>query len=450
MYESRHVMIPLEQASSQTIRALELPRRSSYHSSPSDWRDQVIYFLLPDRFSDGLEDTRPLLDPNHRMVARPANFRWDKWAQSGGDRYQGGTIRGITSKLGYIRDLGATTLWVGPVFKQRASVDSYHGYAIQNFLEVEPRLGTRRDLVELVDKAHQFGLRILLDVVFNHTGDNWIYADGQDQPRYLPWPSFYPKGKWRSTNSNLVDQPGDPEDGVWPREFQRDDFYTRAGMGNLGSGDIDDPHAEFRRSDFFGDRDVNYDAPLVLNDVARCYKYWIALTDCDGFRIDTLKHLDEETGRNLCGAIKEYAANLGKADFFLVGEVAGSDSDAERYLEVLKSNLNATLDIGGSRVTLGAVGKGLLAPSAYFEFITTWHDDLGTHRNAGRRHVTILDDHDCVIGEKRRFSTDAASDHQVVAPVAIQLFSLGIPCIYYGTEQAFSGPEKSEREIGRA
>jgi len=75
-----------------------------------------------------------------------------------------------------------------------------------------------------------------------------------------------------------------------------------------------------------------------------------------------------------------------------------------------------------------------------------WNDELGSHRNAGRSHVSILDDHDHVSGDKVRFSSEAASDHQVVAGVAIQLFSLGIPCVYYGTEQAFSGPEKSERD----
>ncbi|MBC8094960.1 MAG: alpha-amylase, partial [Akkermansiaceae bacterium] len=73
-------------------------------------------------------------------------------------------------------------------------------------------------------------------------------------------------------------------------------------------------------------------------------------------------------------------------------------------------------------------------------------DELGSHRDSGQRHVSILDDHDHVSGDKIRFSTDAASETQVVAGVALQLFSLGIPCIYYGTEQSFAGPEKSLRD----
>jgi len=159
-----------------------------------------------------------------------------------------------------------------------------------------------------------------------------------------------------------------------------------------------------------------------------------------------MKHVDADTGRNFCGSIKEFAANLGKTDFFLVGEVAGDDQSAERYREVLGTNLNATLDIGESRCLLHAVAKGIEAPGRYFSFVRTWNDDLGSHRNAGRSHVSVLDDHDHVSGNKVRFSSDAASDHQVVSGVAIQLFSLGIPCLFYGIEQAFAGPEKSERD----
>lgn len=427
------------------VREVTLPRRALAHPSPADWRDEVIYFLLPDRFSDGQEAGRPLLDPVRQADFRPAGFRWDGWAESGGDRYQGGTLTGITSKLAYIKGLGATTLWIGPVFKQRLHWDTYHGYAIQDFLEVDPRLGTRQDLVDLVAACHAQGLRVLLDTVFNHTGNNWIYRNGQDQPPYLPWPQSYPRGDWRDGQGGLVATIGSDDDGVWPLELQPEDRYTRAGEGDLGAGSIDDPHAEFRRTDFVGDRDINYDGTRALDDIARCYKYWIALTDCDGFRIDTLKHVDQETGRNFCGTIKEFAANLGKARFFLVAEVAGADADAERYLQVLGSNLDATLDIGEVRPALTSVAKGLIAPSQYFDIVGAWDDALGSHRDSGQRHVSILDDHDHVAGEKVRFSTDAASDHQVVAGVAIQLFSLGVPCIYYGTEQAFAGPEKSER-----
>jgi glycosidase len=429
-----------------SVRAVPLPRRELSFPSPEDWRDEVIYFLLPDRFSDGKEATRLALDLSNLAAARPAGFAFKPWSDSGGGRYQGGSINGIRSKLDYIKNLGATTLWIGPIFKQRAYANDFHGYAIQDFLDVDPRLGTRQDLVDLVAAAHQRGMRVLLDVVFNHTADTWIYQNGQDQPPFLPFPQFYQKGQWRSGTGGLTTTIAGDDDGVHPRELQMDEYYTRAGEGDLGAGDINDPHAEFRRTDFDGDRKINYDGTAALDDVARCYKYWIALTDCDGLRLDTLKHVPPDVGRNFCGTIKEYAANLGKKNFFLVGEVAGADTDADYYLKIMGSNLDATLDIGEIRPTLTAVAKGLAPPNKYFDIVRLWDDALGSHRDSGKHRVSILDDHDCVSGPKVRFSTDASGDHQVVAGVAIQLFSLGIPCIYYGTEQAFAGPERALRD----
>jgi glycosidase len=436
----------LGQPRPSSLASFALPRRERFFPSPADWRDEVLYFLLPDRFSDGGEAGRPALDRADLAAARPPTFRFDRWAQGGGERWQGGTLRGITSKIGYLKTLGATCLWVGPVFKQRRHLDTYHGYAIQDFLEVDPHFGSRRDLVEMVDAAHAQGLRVILDIIFNHSGHNWDYVAGVNPP-FRPWPSFHDKGPWIDAGGQHTTTIAGDDDGVFPIELREDRSYTRAGKGSLAAGHVDDPRAEAKRTDFDGSfRDFNYDDPDTLTDVLRCFKYWIALTDGDGFRLDTLKHVSQEQGRNFCGAIKEFAQNLGKADFFLVGEVAGSDDDAQRYRDVLGGNLDATLDIGGSRRVLRAVAKGLAAPGDYFNLVAAWDPTFGSHRNAGEMHVSVLDDHDHVSGDKVRFSSDAASDHQVVAGVAIQLFALGIPCIYYGTEQAFAGPEKALRD----
>jgi glycosidase len=435
------------------VRDIDLPRRERYHPSPADWRDETLYFLLPDRFSDGQEPSRPLLDRNNRPAARPASpngepWRWDRWAESGAARWQGGTIEGIRSKLGYLKQLGVTAIWVGPVFKQRGHLDSYHGYGIQDFLDVDPHFGDRRDLVELVAEAHAAGMRIILDIIFNHSGPNWLYdaesAGDALMPRYTA--GRYPFGSWRGGDGKPVAQIQSEEDGVWPAELADAESYTRAGAGDLGAGDLDDPMAEHKRSDFFDLRDFRLDRARTLGDLARCYKYWIALTDCDGFRIDTLKHVSFEDARNFCGSIKEFAANLGKQDFFLVGEVAGGDYNQDRYLDVVGMNLNAALDIGEMRLSLNAVAKGVEAPSRYFDGFDPGRAVMGSHRNLGRRHVSILDDHDHVFGGKLRFSSNAASDHQIVAGVFLQLFTLGIPCIYYGTEQALAGPESAEHQ----
>jgi glycosidase len=431
---------------------IDFPRRLSYHPSPGDWRDHVLYFLLVDRFSDGQEHTRPLLDRNNRSAARPAaadgeSWRWDRWAQSGAQRWQGGTIKGVQSKLDYLRELGVTAIWLSPVFKQRGHLDTFHGYGIQHFLDVDPRFGTRSDLVELVDAAHAKGMAIILDIIFNHTGFNWVYPGAVAEPPYKAFPQHYGFGSWLGRGGEqLAGPPADPDQGAWPEELQAALCYTRAGKGDLGAGSLDDPHAEHKRTDFLTLRDLALDNPDVLNRLVDCYRYWIALTDCDGLRIDTLKHVSLEEGRDFCGAVKEFAANLGKANFLIVGEIAGGDFAQDRYLDVLGRNLDAALDIGDMRPTLHAVAKGLAHPRDYFDGFNPGNAVMGSHRNLGLRHVSILDDHDHVFGTKIRFSSEAATEHQVVAGVALQLFTLGIPCIYYGTEQSFAGPESSERK----
>ncbi|MGH9177533.1 MAG: alpha-amylase family glycosyl hydrolase [Acidimicrobiales bacterium] len=434
-------------------RGLSLPRKQRYLPSPASWRDEVIYFLLVDRFSDGREQDRPLLDRHDRWAARPdlgpgQPWRWDRWAASGADRWQGGTLAGISSKLDYLAGLGVTAIWLSPVFKQRGHLDSYHGYGIQDFLDVDPRFGTRADLVALVAAAHDRGLRVVLDVIFNHSGTNWLYPSetpgGPFKPHYTP--DRHPFGAWVDPAGHPTGTIAGGEDGVWPEEFQDSDRYTRAGAGSLGAGDLDDPNAEHKRTDFITLRDFRLQAPGLLSDLARCYKYWIALTGCDGFRIDTLKHVSFEEARNFCGSMKEFAANQGVHDFLLLAEIAGGDHAQTGYLDALERNLDAALDIGETRLALRGVAKGLDPPAAYFDNFVPRARVMGSHRVLGDRHVSVLDDHDHVFGEKLRFSSQAPTDHQVAAAAALQLFTLGIPCIYYGTEQALAGPEPPERQ----
>jgi glycosidase len=444
-----------------------------YTPSPVDWRDEVLYFLLPDRFSDGRESTRPLLTRERirelrRSPARP-DINWRDWASSG-RAWQGGTLAGIRGRLDYLSVLGVTALWVGPVFKQRARLDTFHGYGIQDFLDVDPRFGSRADLLDLVEAAHQRGMRIILDIILNHTGDNWGYVPPnqpaeslRNEPSFLAWPDFYGNPNdsqvagwrlaWRNELQAGVGLPGeDAHEAVWPLDLRRDERYTRAGRGSLGGDDVENPHAEHKRTDFFALKDLALDSAGTLSALIDCYKYWIAITDCDGFRIDTVKHMSLEETRNFCGAIREFTDRLGKRNFLLVGEIAGGDRFQDFVLDnlaILRRNLSSALDIGSARLTLHGVAKGLQPGIDYFRQFEESSSGFESHRALGDRHVSILDDHDHVFGSKVRFSADipddsAVKDHQVVAATAIQLFTLGIPCLYYGSEQAFAGPAQSQ------
>ena len=205
--------------------------------------------------------------------------------------------------------------------------------------------------------AHAAGPRVILDIIFNHSGAIWLYSPGTPGG---PWTPAYtqarcPFGAWLGDTDPPIAANHGGEEGAWPAEPQHPDDYTRAGNGSPSAGDIDD--AEHKRSDFITLQDFRQAA--VLGDLAECYKYWNALTDCNSFRIDTIKHVPLEEARNFCGRIKAFAANHGKKNFFLVGEVAG-DYTTER-------NLNAALDIGDMRPTLSGVAKDLISPQVFFD-----------------------------------------------------------------------------------
>ena len=438
----------IEKSVPRALAEADLRPRGDVHPSPLDWRDQIFYQLLPDRFSDGHEEERELFDPQDtaRFKARDRAA----WMEAG-TRFTGGTLRGIQSKLDYLEDLGVTTLWINPPWKQRVDLETYHGYGIQNFMDIDPRFGTRPELRDLVDAAHQRGLYVILDVIYNHSGNNWFYTDeGDGEPRdSMPYrfaPPYAVHG-WRSSTGESVHEPATLEDGVWPTEFQNPDFYTRAGsIGHWGVADWEDPQSadvEFRRGDFFDLKDMNLASDEVVKTLAHVYMYWMALSDCDGFRVDAVKHVSVGQSRLFCTLIHEYAQYIGKENFFLTGEIT-DPAIAPGYIDLLGRNLDAVLGIIAYPNRLAGMVKGLIPPS---DFFVLYDHDVpgGTFRQLGRYIVHVLDDHDMSSrATKARFA--AGSDvpnlcQQVAHVVGVQLTTPGIPAIYYGTEQAFDGSE---------
>ncbi len=445
----KHATTKIESACPSKLDLADFSPRGHVFPSPRRWKDQILYQILPDRFSDGKESSRPLFNPKSPETHRAKDK--GKW-MSAGVKFTGGTLKGIISKLDYLQGLGVTGLWLNPPWKQRADLETYHGYGIQNFLDIDPRFGTRQDLRDLVDAAHARGMYVVVDVIFNHSGNNFFYNDEHGSSsstmayRYHP---PYEIAGWRDANGQLVRKPESTEDGVWPQEFQNPEWYTRAGqIGNWGGGgDPLSPSVEYRRGDFYDLKDMNLENPETMEALIRVYQYWIALADIDGFRMDALKHVSKEASREFCKGIWLFAQSIGKENFLLTGEITDNRMILEYmglYGSLIDTALPVALDIVSAPNKMTAVAKGLQDPIEFFDRFSP-NDLAGRYLQLGGFHVSVVDDHDMSSrGFKQRFSAFVDPDVaalQAANVVALQLTTPGIPCIYYGTEQCFDGNE---------
>lgn len=402
-----------------------------YWNTVREWREEFIYFLLVDRFHD-----------NQKRAPVATSARVDNWKLSERQREQlskfcGGTLQGIFNHLDYIKSLGCTALWLSPVFENNGSPNpdsgSYHGYAIQNYLDIDPRFGTKQDLVDLVEAAHTRNMRVFLDVVINHSGDNWFYP--LDNPFYYFQDIQFPFGDWR-----LKDRP-------LPEELRNPDYYHRRGQIRNW-----DAYPEYEHGDFLSLKDYDSDDDAhglqLLDTLIKAHCYWIREADVDGFRMDAVKHLGALATSRFCQGVREYAQSLGKHSFFLFGELITGDDAIDRYIgpntpmrvddQTIYFGLNSVLDFP-LYWTLPAVIKGFSSPLDLIDRYEKLRGHALSRGELGRYLVTFLDNHDQVgQDEKQRFAA-GAPDAQVIAGVGYLLCALGASCIYYGTEQGFAG-----------
>lgn len=412
----------------------------TYWNVDREWREEFIYFLLVDRFHDG-----------RRRISSSGSGR----ARGSGNsdqlrRFAGGTLEGITRNLGYIQDLGCSAIWLSPIFENDGAPDpassSYHGYAIRNYLEIDPRFGTKAQFVDLVDQAHRRGLRVFLDAVANHSGD--VFAYDQD-PRYFSDDARrYDIRGWRHSDYPI------------PIELRNPDCYHRRGQIRDSGWDS---FPETQWGDFFvlkGFYNEDDPAGLAMQQILiDAHRYWIREADIDGYRMDAVKHMGELAVARFAQAMREYAYALGKRDFFLFGELIGGDDAINRYAgpntegqrgdRTVFYGLNSVLDFPLYWVLPGVI-RGADSPANLFHRYDSLRERAISRGDLGRYLVTFIDNHDQV-GQnwKRRFAV-GLKDEQVVAAIGYLLCALGTPCIYYGTEQGFAGEGPSDAFIREA
>jgi glycosidase len=351
-------------------------------------RDDVIYLIMPDRFAAG----------------SPSNNQ-PPCSSGGCDRskpmaYHGGDLRGIREHLGYLHDLGVTTLWLTPVWKNTDS--DYHGYHVVDFYALDDHLGSMQEYQTLVAEAHHLGMKVLIDYVVNHTGP------------HHPWATDPPTPAWfHGTPSHHLEPSYDFSGLVDPHASPREYLNTLDGWfaGKLP--------------------DLNPDDSELALYLAQNAMWWTELAQLDGFRLDTFPYSTRQFWSGWHKRLHEVYPQIND-----VGEVADSDSTITSFFEGgrkqfdgIDSGLATAFDFPLASVLRDVVIKGA---SMQKVIDVLRHDDLYPHPEM---LVTFIGNHD-----NRRFvSEQDSSPAKLKAAFSLLLTLRGIPQIYSGDEIGMPG-----------
>ncbi|HBL16704.1 MAG TPA: hypothetical protein DD417_08100 [Elusimicrobia bacterium] len=375
--------VPKEAPRTVAEASLEVPADAKFTPSPKNWEGEIIYSVMLDRFGRS-KDHKSWGDPKLATTRH------------------GGNIKGLLERLDYIQGLGVTTLLVNPLYMSLPA--AYHNYWPIHFMAVDPSLGTMADFQQLVSEAHKRGMRIVLDVVFNHIGPLIEYEGGW---KFGPSPKKIKGWKY----------------GLQPTELKDENHYHRRGS-------IDDWHNEeqMKYGDFPGGLNhLATERPATQDILLKIAKWWMKETDVDGFRLDTYPHVAPSFWTRFFKEIREYGAKLGKDNFLILGEIYHGDPNAIKP-ELGSGRLDAAFNYPNYFTDNDALhGKG---PTRWLE--NGFNFVRGAMGGMMKRLVRFMDNQD-----KPRFLNDGQPLGVAKVALAFTLFSMGIPFIFYGTEQAF-------------
>jgi glycosidase len=417
---------------------------------------EIVYFVLPDRFENG----NPANDRGG-MKGDRLKHGFDPTSKA---FFHGGDLQGLTARLDYIQALGATAVWLTPVFKNKPvqggpgqESAGYHGYWITDFTSVDPHLGDEAQMQAFVRAAHARGMKVYLDIIANHTADVIAYREcPADQCPYRSR-AEYPYSRRGGLRGEPINE------GFSGSNFEkltRPDFaytpYLPPGEERIKVPQwLNDPLLYHNRGnstfagessemgDFVGLDDLTTENPRVVQGMIEIYGGWIDRYGVDGFRIDTARHVNAEFWQAFVPAMLQRAAANGIPHFHIFGEVSTSDIDVAllaRYTRDAK--LPAVLDFAFAsavRATVaGNAGTDKLA--RLFADDTLYADGEKT----ALQLPTFISNHDAGrFAYYVRKERPQASDDEVLKRVLLahaMLFMLrGVPVVYYGDEQGFTG-----------
>ena len=421
-------------------------------------REEVIYFLLPDRFDNG--------DPRNDRGGLAGDRLATGYDPTDKGFYHGGDLAGLTRRLDYIAGLGATAVWVGPIFRNKPVQGApghesagYHGYWITDFESVDPHLGTAADFTRLVATAHARGLKVYMDIVANHTADVIRYRECVwQQPCPYRSVADYPWARRGGVGGPAINAGFAGLDDQSPANFARAtdptaayapyvpaaerDAKSPAWLNDLtlyhNRGDTDWKGESSRLGDFAGLDDLMTENPRVLAGMIAVFGGWIDRFGVDGFRIDTARHVNPEFWAAFVPAMRERAAARGIPNFAVFGEVFDPDPGVlAQYTR--RDRLPAVLDFAFEE-TVEAMLTGKTGPDAYTRLIAA--DVL--YADGADANPTFTGNHDMGrLTAKLDAAFPTASDAERLARLelahALMLTSRGVPTVYAGDEQGFTG-----------
>jgi len=428
-------------------------------------QDEVIYFVLPDRFENG--------DPSNDRGGLTGDRLKTGFDPTSKAFFNGGDFKGLTSRLGYIQGLGATAVWVGPVFKNKPVQGSpghesagYHGYWITDFMHVDPHFGTDADFKAFVDSAHARGMKVYMDIVVNHTADVIQYKECQGlapgQCRYrsiadYPYqrlggiggkpinPGFAGEQDESAANFAKLTDPNyaytvfvpPAERNVKVPAWLNNPIYYH----NRGDSTFRDESKTM--GDFGGLDDLFTENPRVVRGMIDIYESWIDKYHVDGFRIDTAQHVNPELWQQFVPAILARARADGIPHFHIFGEAAMDNMDpAHTAVHTRVDKFPSMLDFSFMWGILDVVQKG--APTD--ELATLFEGDALYQGGpeAALQLPTFIGNHDAgrfgafAMRNLPNASPDELLKRDMLAH-AMLLTLRGVPTIYYGDEQGFTG-----------
>lgn len=430
--------------------------------------EEVIYFVLPDRFENG--------DPSNDSGEFSGGRLQTGFDPEARGFFHGGDLVGLTARLDYLEGLGVTAIWFAPIFQNKPvqgppgdESAGYHGYWVTDFTRPDSHFGTREEFVAFVDAAHARGMKVYMDIITNHTADVITYADGDEtnfEYRSLgdyPYstrggvdgepinPGFTGDEDSREENfARLVDPsyayiPEVPEaerDVKVPAWLNDPIFYHNRGNSSFTGEDS-------RYGDFSGLDDLFTEHPRVRAGMQEIFCDWITQTRVDGFRIDTARHVDPGFWQEFVPAMQECAEASGIPNFHMFGEVYRDIPDSGYIAEYTRRDgLPAVLDFAfqaSMRELLGR-NQGTVVLAHMFDGDVLYEGG----EEAAKGLPTFLGNHDM-----GRFSTlirqdipDISQDEllqRVMLGHAMMLSLRGSPTIYYGDEQGFVGDGDDQR-----